>query len=134
MTTMNSIPTDIPTEHQQRLFLKLNLCYKVVHVISLISLPVVARGNERTLRKTLSLYFNQNKNELFIQEMKPKKTINNTKEITQIYNYSDKSDNNITTKCKFMLKCHISSPVKCISPKSHYKPVRGMTIPFEDNV
>ena len=36
--------------------------------------------------------------------MKPKKTINNSKQITPIYIYSDKSDNNITTKCKFMLK------------------------------
>ena len=31
--------------------------------------------------------------------MKPNKTINNTKEITPIYIYSDKNDNNITTKC-----------------------------------
>ena len=63
--------------------------------------------------------------------MKPKKNpINNTKEITPIYVYSDKSDNNITNKCKFMLQYHISSPVKYISPKSHYKSVRETTIPL----
>ena len=85
-------------------------------------------GNDKTPIKSSTLTKTKMNN--LYKKWNQKKQLIIPKEITPIYIYSDKSDNNITTKCKFMLKKHISSPVKCISPKSHYKSVRGTTIPL----